>query len=275
MRPIRLLLAAGLAAAVLASAAFAAEIRYRYDMTAEQAQFFFDTMTKKGWHYRHLDTVATPEGTRYAMIFADEPSPRFLARAGLSMNDFQAAFDAAVADKMRMTDLSAADANGGGEYGAIWEQTDGRAWVSRSALTIAQFQTLFNEQTGAGMRLTDIDCYQSDGALYYAGTFERIASPSWYAFADMTPQQSQARFDEMVAKGYRPVKLSVCASPNGPRYAEIFEKSPAAGWVSKSGLPKAQFQAAAAQNEGAGMALLDISVYLDGGEARYAAIWVK
>lgn len=270
------LLFAAVSAAALTAAAPAADVEFRFDMNAAEAQAYYDEMTADGWRYRAVDLATMTKGVRYAMAFSREPQPaRAMARSEMTFDMYNAANAEALADKMRLTDISIADESGGGLFAAIWEPDGPTSWMSRSGMTLDEFATVYERQIADKMRLTDVDCYLSDGQMYYAAIFEKRDGPEWYAFSDMTVDSAQKRYDEMLDKKFRPSRITACAGPDGPRFAQIFVKDQGETWSARTGMSEADFAAASADADSKGLTMIDFSAYIDGGQDRYAAIWLK
>lgn len=270
------LLFAAVSAVALIGAAAAADVEFRYDMTLEDGQAYVDQMTRDGWHFRSIDVATTMKGVRYAMIFGRENQPKFMARLDMSPEDYQEATNEALThNKMRLTDISVADETGGGLTAAIWESTPSNNWLGQTGMSYEQFQQVYADQTKAGLRMTDVDCYRTDGANYYAAIFSKQDGPEWYAFSEMSPSEATSRYDEMLNRKFRPVRITACPGADGPRFSEIFIKDTGESWVAKTGLSEEEFAASAAEADSKGMNLIDFSEYVDAGLDRYAGIWLQ
>lgn len=254
--------------------AAAGETVTRHGMSPSAAQAFFDEMNAKGWRYRNVDTVSTPGGVRYAMTFSDETQPRFLARSGLSASRYRTALDDALNEGFRPVAISVADM-GEGQFAAIFEKNDGRAWLARHGMTLEGFQAALAEQTKAGRRLADVDCYVSDGQISYAALFEAASGPAWEAWVNMTSSAWLEKLNDAIAKGLRPTRLNVCSTREGPRFAGIFERANGRIWRARHNMSEAAYKAEFDANSAKGLTLTDLSAYQSGSETLYAAIWTK
>ena len=260
--------------ALLTAPAAAGETITQHAMSPRAAQVFFDEMVAKGWRYRNVDTVATPEGVRYAMTFSNEKQPRFLARSGLSADSLQSVMNDAAKDGFRPVALSVADM-GAGQFAVILEKNDGRVWHERHGLTLDGFQSVLKEQMKAGRKLSDIDCFDRDGDTRFAALFEAKGGTVWEAWVNLGTTAWQAKLEDMMAKGFRPTRVNACASPDGPQFAAIFEKSDGRIWRARHNLTPEQYQTEFDENAAKGLTLVDISAYQSNGETLYAAIWAK
>ncbi len=118
-----------------------------------------------------------------------------------------------------------------------------------------------------------VDSYLRRGRTRYAAIFVKASGPSFAAYHGRVAAQHQAKLDELVAKGYRPVNVSVVA-PRGKRsYTVLLEKKSLGNWRSKSFLNASQYQSHFAANAKAGRRLIYLNAYSYKGSPRFSAIW--
>lgn len=258
--------------AVLSTAAQAAEVAARHGLDSAGYQQEFDAISGQGYRIKHVDGYATPDGVKYAAIWIKSASNRpYIARHGLNQSQFQTEFNKAASGGFRLMEISATD---GGLYSGIWEKGGGPAWESRSGLNGAAFTAKFKQMADDGFRMTDLEGYQDGGETRFAGIWVKNDGRGWYAWRDMSSSDYQAKFNEMSAQGFRPVHVDGYGTPNGQRFAAIFEKKPGA-FVARHDLTSAQYQAEYEKNAGNGFHLVEVSGYSDGSQTRYAALWEK
>jgi CubicO group peptidase (beta-lactamase class C family) len=195
------------------------------------------------------------------------------ARHGLTSQQYQDEFNRLVSQGYRLVDVSGYDEGGQARYAAIWEQAPGPAWEARHGLTAAQYQATFDSLVAQGYRLAHVAGYSVQGVDQYAAIWDRSPGPDWQARHGMTPEQYQARFDSLVAEGYRLVRVSGYEVDGGDRYAALWIKATGAQWQARHGLTAAQYQATFDSLVSQGYRLLRVSGYPLRSEVRYAAIW--
>jgi len=77
--------------------------------------------------------------------------------------------------------------------------------------------------------------------------------PPFAAFHNITAADHQARFDELVPQGYRPISLNVSGDPSDTRYASVWVQRPGPSFVAMHQVSAAQYQAKLDENsEGSG-----------------------
>lgn len=157
---------------------------------------------------------------------------------------------------------------------ASWEQGGG-SWVARHGLSGAQYQTAFDTFVKQGFRLRTVSGYSVGGKTRYAAIWDKATGPAWAARHGLTGAEYQSAFDDLVKKGYRLKVVSGYSVGASARFAAIWEKSAGPEWTARHGLTGAQYQQVFDQQVKAGFRLCWVSVYAEGGQARYAALWEK
>ncbi|WP_255258783.1 hypothetical protein [Bacillus pseudomycoides] len=160
-------------------------------------------------------------------------------------------------------------------YAAIWEKRDGPVWQARHGLTAEQYQRTFNELVAQGYRLIYISGYTVQGQDYYAAIWEKRGGPEWQARHGLTSSQYQQTFNELVAQGYRLIRVSGYGSGGQDRYAAIWEKRGGPEWQARHGLTAEQYQRTFNELVAQGYRLIHVSGHTNDGIDRYAAIWEK
>lgn len=108
------------------------------------------------------------------------------------------------------------------------------------------------------------------------------SAPAWYppGWAELTrfgiPAGSyQKEFDRIVASGYRPVWVDGYEVGANTFFNAIFRAADGVPWVARHGLTASRYQAEFTQWVGQGYRLVQVESYLQGGNIRYAAIFIK
>ena len=256
--------------------AAAAEFIARHGLTSPQYQSAFNKNVAKGFALAGVDGYATPQGVRYAAIWKRGGGPQWVARHGMSAAQYQAAFNQYTAQGYRPVDISATGTGqGAGTFAALWSKAPG-TFVARHGLTSQGYQSVFDDLTAKGYRLVDVEGYTTQGGVVrYAALFLSQQGPAWIARHGLTSGQYQNAFNKAVAQGYRLVHVDGYWTPQGVRYAAIWERGQGGPWAARHGLTSAQYQQAFDKYVGKGYRLVHVSGYLDRGGTRYAAIWSK
>jgi hypothetical protein len=212
----------------------------------------------------------------YAALWDKSPSSAWVARHGMTSDQYQAEFDKYVGQGYRLVQVSGYGVNGKDYYAALWNKSPSSAWVARHGMTSDQYQAEFDKYVGQGYRLVQVSGYGVNGKDYYAAIWDKSPSTAWVARHGMTSAQYQAEFDKYVGQGYRLVQVSGYGVNGKDYYAAIWDKSPSGAWVARHGMTSAQYQAEFDKYVGQGYRLVQVSGYrVSGGNSLYAAIWSK
>jgi hypothetical protein len=136
-----------------------------------------------------------------------------------------------------------------------------------------QFKSCFDYWTKQGMYPVTLSAYQIGKAIYFAGSFQKVAPR--YVRTLLTPQQLQQAANEYHSQGYRPEQKSVLSTANGPLFTVIWVKD-GAPYETRSGLTQEQYALKYKQMRDAGWINIDITPYRDDQVAiKYSGVWVK
>jgi CubicO group peptidase (beta-lactamase class C family) len=143
----------------------------------------------------------------------------------LTGTGYQQAFDTWVARGYRPTHFSGYGVGSAARYTVIFEKrANGPAWVARHGMTSSQYQTVFNQQVGAGLTLTLVTGYTVNNVDYYAALFEKLSSPKpWIARHGLTSAGYQSETENLYYQGYRLKCLSGYTISGAGRFAAIWE----------------------------------------------------
>src|SRR6266540_4351435 len=145
----------------------------RHGLTSAQHQAEFDSLVGQGFRLVCVSGYAVNGQDLYAGIWEKIPGPAWVARHGLTSAQYQAQFDSLVGQGFRLTDVSGYAVNGQALYAAIWEKSNGRAWVARHGLSSSEYQGQFDNLVDQGYRLTDVSGYAVNGQALYAAIWEK------------------------------------------------------------------------------------------------------
>jgi hypothetical protein len=141
-----------------------------HGMTSGQFQQTFNQLTAQGFRPVWVSAYNVGGVPYFAAIFEQLPnSPAWISRHGMTSGEYQAAFDAAVAQGYHLRMVSGYAVGGVAFFAAIWDQGNFPAWQARNNLNAAAFQGVFNTFTQQGMRLIDCSGYEVAGEVLYAG----------------------------------------------------------------------------------------------------------
>jgi hypothetical protein len=230
-------------------------------------------------HSRLADDEAPDDGSRFAAIWVRQSGPPFVARHGMTSQEYQQQFDQLVGQQgFCLVDVSGYAVGGQDRYAAIWEKKSCPQFVARHGMTSQQYQQQFDQLVGQqGFRLTLVDGYTVGGQDRYAAIWEKSPGPAFVARHGMTSQQYQQQFDQLVGQqGFCLTLVSGYSVGNQDRYAAIWEKKSCPAFAARHGMTSQQYQQAFDQLVGQqGFHLRLVSGHKINGQDSYAAIFEK
>jgi hypothetical protein len=103
---------------------------------------------------------------------------------------------------------------------------------------LATFDSLLQQ----GFRLVCVSGYAKNGQARFAAIWEQREGPDWQARHGLSRSQYQETFDQMAADGFAPVQVCGYRVNVDVRFAAIWERRPALGWVGRHGLTSREYQ---------------------------------
>jgi len=199
-----------------------------------------------------------------------------VARHGVQAGDYQCLFDQLTGAGYRPHWIDASNLGGSAFFNVLFVPDDGTPWKAFHGMTGSAYQERFDQLKEDGYRPVRVDSYPSGDSVRYTAIFEKSAGSAYTAYHGLSAADHQDRFDELVAKGYRPTSLSVVAIGDQHRYTALYEKGVAGSFHVKSSLSPAQYQATFDEQRRVGRR----PVYLNGytnvdGEPRLVAIFAS
>jgi triacylglycerol esterase/lipase EstA (alpha/beta hydrolase family) len=211
--------------------------------------------------------------SRFAAIWEADGGPAFQARHNLTADQYQQTFDQLVGQGFRLTCVSGYTVNGQGRFAAIWEAGGGPAFQARHNLTADQYQQTFDQLVGQGFRLTCVNGYSVGGQERFAAIWQADGGPAFQARHNLTADQYQQTFDQLVGQGFRLTCVSGYNVGGQERFAAIWQADGGPAFQARHNLTADQYQQTFDQLIGQGFRLTCVNGYSVGGQERFAAIW--
>jgi Bacterial tandem repeat domain 1/Peptidase family M23 len=199
-----------------------------------------------------------------------KPGGNEYSRHGVPARDYQCVFDQAVNAGYALEWIDGFEVGGDTYYNAIFRPRGGMNWVAFHGMSGAQYQQRFDEYTGKGYRLHQVESY---GDSRYAVIFRKQSGPLFKAYHGLSAEEHQQRMNAWSDDGFRPRNVAVISVGGQRRYTAVYEKADIGSWQSKSQLSAAEYQKTFDDNAKAGRSLVYVNAYVHGGQAQYSAIW--
>ena len=174
-----------------------------------------------------------------------------------------------------VTDIEADMTPNGLRLGAVWQyNTDGRGWMVKTRMTLAQYQQIAATAFRDGLRLHDMETYVRDGTRYYAAAWvQNVEGLGTDAQHNLTYDEAVTYFTQQRERRL-PVDVDAYPTSAGVRYALIWLDNPThITWNLHLSLTSPEFATAFASYDPAFRMLVVDSVQ-GGHDQRYAGIWL-
>jgi len=158
-------------------------------------------------------------------------------------------------------------------FAAIFRESDGALFETHHAMTQEQFQSFFDTLFDKGYRLSHWCGYAVEGEDRYTAIWELRSGPPWQAHYQLSADEFQTKFDELLVQGYRLTHVFGCTAEGEDLYGGIWEMSASTRWESRHGLSAEDFQIVFDQLVEEGLRLTYISAFASGDDAKYCAVW--
>ncbi len=226
-----------------------------------------------------IDAYTLDNNQRYAMIWRRNTDNRaWAAHRDLSSQAYNDLWTQYRDNGYRVIDQEAYTTSQGLRFAGIWiKNTEGIAWSSRRNMTSDSYADYFVEQTDLGRRIIDLEIYSTDAGMRYAAIWQ--ANPGnmgWAAFREMTRTSYQEKVDELSALGLWVIDYEAYDTPDGLRYAAIWEPRPTGKAIQvRTNRTEIDFANLWRQYSDEGYRLLDFEFNDSPNGPRYSGIWIE
>jgi CubicO group peptidase (beta-lactamase class C family) len=155
---------------------------------------------------------------------------------------------------------------------AIFRPANDRVWVSRTNLSAAEYQTMWDEFKPQGFRPVHVQSYQSQDNIRYSLILQKDSGPDYEARHGQTGAEFRQTQDELRAQGYALANVSAVESGGQRLYTSLYFKEPGVVWEVRGFLPIDEFEAFLQENEAAGRVPTYIRAYQFQGQSFYSVI---
>jgi CubicO group peptidase (beta-lactamase class C family) len=145
----------------------------RHGLTAAQYQAEVNKWTGQGYYLTDVSGYTLNNQDYYTAVF-EKPSsiPAWVARHGLSADQYQTEFNKWAGQGYRLKKVSGYSLNGQARFAAIWEKSGKGAWAARHNMTARQYQDEFDRFYYMGYRPVWVNGYTVNNQNYYAAIWE-------------------------------------------------------------------------------------------------------
>jgi CubicO group peptidase (beta-lactamase class C family) len=179
---------------------------------------------------------------------------------------------------LRASDIEVYQTSAGMRYSGVWvENPEGVDWSVKHGQTGQEYGQTFQQLSGTGYRLVDMEAYQTPSGLRYAAIWYKSCDNSdWRQWRGMDRTAYQNRTNSQSALGFQVIDFESYQTSGGQRYAAIWQKIPAGrAWAVRSGRDLNGFLNFHRQYVDEGFRLIDFESYDTQNGIRYAGVWAE
>ncbi|MGC0372716.1 serine hydrolase [Streptomyces sp. SAI-229] len=198
----------------------------RHGISANDYQTAVTALSRDGFRPVDLSVFRTGNTVLFNAIWEQEQGLEWVARHGLTGDEYQALFTDLSSKGFRLRCVSPYEDHNGTRFACIWDRYAGPAWTARHGLTAQEYQSEFNAQKQRGFRLVRVVGYPTGGQIRYAGIWESSPGHPGNAAHGLSHDEYQRQFDTNSAAGLRLVDVSGVRDGSSARYTTIWETTP-------------------------------------------------
>jgi len=177
----------------------------RSDLTAEGFQNMLKTLTPQGYIPSSITVYQDAENnTKYAAIWKKEPHVSFEIEIDLTEHEFQKLNDKLTLNGFIPYSLSFYKEKDEMRIAAVWKEEKNTTFIARYNLDEYEFQKTYDELTPQGYIPMEIDTYDNNGVINFAGVWIKKSGIAWEARSNMDTDKFQETFNDLYQKGYSP-----------------------------------------------------------------------
>ncbi|GIH17860.1 hypothetical protein Raf01_60320 [Rugosimonospora africana] len=176
---------------------------YQYiEMSASGYQSRFDSLKSQGYRLASVESYLHSGQIRYAGIWVKSSGPDYYAFHAYSATDYQKMLDTKTAAGYLPENVSAVAPGGVLSYTGLLVKRSLGNWILKSTLSPTDYQTLFNQETKAGLAPAYLDAYTSGGTVRFIALFASVPKVSYQAQHGMTASQAASVTTTREKSGY-------------------------------------------------------------------------
>lgn len=199
----------------------------RRDLSNGEAAEFFDQYRNQNYIITDVDAYPVGSGFQYAMIWEENREHRAWAEwRNLSSSAYHAKWEEYRDRGFRPSGVEAYSNAGSPLFAGIWvKNLENLGWYSFRGLTSTQYANEYTAKKEEGMRLVDMEAYQTpDGLRYAVIWYQNRDGIDWVHHWNLNREDYQQKINELGAAGYRVVDFESYQVGGNQRYAAIWQK---------------------------------------------------
>ncbi len=144
----------------------------RHGLSAQQYQNEFTRLLGLGYRLVHVSGYTAGGQERYAAIWDKSGGAAWEARHGLTPSQYQAEFDRLLQQGYRLRHVTGYSVGGQDRYAAIWDKSQGPAWIGRHNIDAATYQQAVTDNWRNGYRPVEVNAFEGASGTRFASIFQ-------------------------------------------------------------------------------------------------------
>jgi hypothetical protein len=196
----------------------------RHNMSGSAYQNEFNKWAKAGYRLTHVDSYLRSGKIYYAAVWEKSSGPSFTAYHGVARNVHQDKFEALSKKGYVPVNVSVVNISGKSLVTALYEKKNVGGFYLKSAMTLSQYKSLFDQYKGKGFKLVYLDGYTEKGQPRLSGIwYKTVPYGSYWAKHHLSASGYQNEYSSYMKGGYS-TKVVTGYQDGGHRYEGIWVK---------------------------------------------------
>ena len=248
------------------------------DLTSESFTEKFNQYKDAGYRMIDLDAYETSAGVRYAMVWEKNTGNRsWVEYRNMTGDSYHTKWEQLKNEGYRPVDIEGYRVGGQQRFGGIWiKNTENFAWSSKRGLTKAAYESYKTEQKNAGLRMIDLEMYETGDGIRYAAVWVNDSNNNdWKELHGLDRDDYQAQLNALTDQGYLVTNFDSYKDGSTQRYAFICEKRSGFAYQVRSDRTELEYANLWREYRDKGFRLVDFECYATSAGTRYAGIWIE
>jgi hypothetical protein len=196
----------------------------RHNMNGTTYQQEFTKWTQAGFRLIHVDSYLGSGQINYAAVWEKSSGPIFTAYHGVPRSAHQTKFEDLSQKGYVPVNVSVVDLLGQSFITALYEKKNVGGFYLKSAMTLQQYQSLFNQYKSEGFKLVYLDGYTQKGQPLLSGIwYKNVPYSSYWAKHHLTAGAYQNEYSSYLKDGYS-TRCVTGYQDGGHRFEGIWSK---------------------------------------------------
>ena len=248
------------------------------DLTGASFGEKFQQYKNAGYIMIDMDGYEASGGIRYSMVWEKNKTNRGWAEYRDMTDDaYHTKWTELKTQGYRPVDIESYRMSGAQRFAGIWiKNTENYNWASKRGMTKAEFESYKTEQKNAGLKMIDLEMYETSSGIRYASVWVKNAdNTDWKQEHALDRDSYQARINTLSSQGYVITNFDSYKDGGTQRYAFICEKKSGMGYQVRTDRTELEYANLWREYRDKGYRVIDFECYSTSAGMRYGGIWIE